>query len=110
MATTCSESDPCQSCRLDLSFLHRARKPRLQVSTEPAVRTIDLFAGCGAMSLGLEEAARRLKRRVEIALAVDEDPRVLEICKRTLSPLGARADDVSVDTVVLNTVSPLVPL
>ena len=47
------------------------------------------------MSLGLEEAARRLKQRVEIALAVDNDPKVLGIFERTLSPLGAVADNVS---------------
>ena len=91
----CSESNPCRACRLDLSFLQRTRKPRTVESTEPALRTIDLFAGCGAMSLGLEEAARRLKQRVEIALAVDNDPKVLGIFERTLSPLGAVADNVS---------------
>lgn len=39
-----------------------------------AVRIVDLFAGCGGITLGLAQASRAAGRALEIALAVDSEP------------------------------------
>lgn len=44
-----------------------------QASTRDSVRVVDLFAGCGGLSIGLAEAARALDRPFEPLLAVDLD-------------------------------------
>jgi DNA (cytosine-5)-methyltransferase 1 len=59
------------------------------------VRIADLFAGCGAMSLGLQEAARRIGRRVQVRLAVDIDKTAIKIYAANLPVHDARAADVT---------------
>lgn len=44
-----------------------------QSSARDSVRVVDLFAGCGGLSIGLAEAARALNRPFEPLLAVDLD-------------------------------------
>lgn len=44
-----------------------------QASARDSVRVVDLFAGCGGLSIGLAEAARALNRPFEPVLAVDLD-------------------------------------
>lgn len=65
-------SDDCPACRTAWSELARTRRPASPRS-QPPLRVVDLFAGCGGMSLGAQLAARRLRRRVEIPLAADFD-------------------------------------
>ncbi|HYO01844.1 MAG TPA: DNA cytosine methyltransferase [Mycobacterium sp.] len=57
-----------------------AERAWLQSSVAPpcgaarnSVRAVDLFSGCGGLSIGLAEAARALNRSFEPALAVDVD-------------------------------------
>lgn len=54
---------------LDLAFLTQKRRPL----SEPGqiFSAVDLFAGCGGMSVGLQEAARRLGRGLTVPLAVE---------------------------------------
>ena len=52
-------------------WIRRTKAPPVGKKTERILRSVDLFCGCGGLSLGLEEACRRLNIRVEIALAVD---------------------------------------
>lgn len=40
---------------------------------QPAIRLVDLFAGCGGLSLGVAEAGRRLGLGVDVRLALDVD-------------------------------------
>lgn len=56
----------------DATWLRAQVRPR--ASTQRPFRVVDLFCGCGGMTLGLEEAARRARRSVEIRLAVDSSP------------------------------------
>lgn len=84
----------CERCTSDLEFLKRKRHAGPAV-TGRRVRIVDLFAGCGGMSLGLEEAARRLGIRVEIPLAVDADPDVTVIYEANFPDAAAQTADVT---------------
>lgn len=53
------------------TFLRSTRPP--YEALRPRVRLVDLFCGCGGLSLGVAEAARRLGLGIEIPLAVDLD-------------------------------------
>jgi DNA (cytosine-5)-methyltransferase 1 len=54
----------------DASFLRTKMRPRVDANT-PALRVVDLFSGCGVMSLGVSEAARALRMRLDPITAVD---------------------------------------
>lgn len=62
----------------DRAYLTSKRQPRNQ-ATGPAVRVVDLFAGCGGLSLGLSEACRATGRRFQAVAAVDLDRAALDI-------------------------------
>ncbi len=49
--------------------------------TFPELRVMDLFCGCGGLSLGAHIACRQLKRRLRIELAADSWPDALEVYK-----------------------------
>lgn len=55
----------------EATFLRSTRPP--YEALRPCVRLVDLFCGCGGLSLGVAEAARRLSLGIEIPLAVDTD-------------------------------------
>lgn len=56
----------------DLQFLRRKRRPPYE-DGRSAIRVVDLFCGCGGLTLGLAEAARRAGRGIDVRLAVDAD-------------------------------------
>jgi DNA (cytosine-5)-methyltransferase 1 len=58
-------------CQADAEFLSSER-PEYE-TLHPQVRIVDLFAGCGGLTLGVAEAARRLGVGIEIRLSVDID-------------------------------------
>ncbi|HEY6324535.1 MAG TPA: DNA cytosine methyltransferase [Thermoanaerobaculia bacterium] len=92
-AEVCTDAS-CQRCRSDLEFLKETRRPEDQ-SDHSRIRAVDLFAGCGGMSLGLAEAVRRLDRRLDIPLAVDIDNEVVEIFKANLPNAACKVADVA---------------
>jgi DNA (cytosine-5)-methyltransferase 1 len=51
-----------------------------------ALTSVDLFSGCGGLSLGLEQAAEAVGFRVETALAVDTDSASLEVFEKNFAP------------------------
>lgn len=57
----------------DRVFLQRTWRPDYELGDAP-LRLVDLFSGCGAMTLGVAEAAHRLGNATEVALAMDTDP------------------------------------
>jgi DNA (cytosine-5)-methyltransferase 1 len=59
-------------CDADAAFLRSVRPP--YEALRPRVRLVDLFAGCGGLTLGAAEAARRLGLGIDVRLAVDSDP------------------------------------
>ncbi len=65
----------------DKAWLTLANRP-FTPSSRPPVRVVDLFAGCGGLSVGVEEACRAVGRSTEHVLANDLDPEILEIYGR----------------------------
>ena len=57
----------------DRAFLRMTTAP-LAASEEDPVRVVDLFSGCGGITLGVSEAARAVGRSCEVRLAVDFEP------------------------------------
>jgi DNA (cytosine-5)-methyltransferase 1 len=54
------------------------------------IRLVDLFAGCGGLSLGVAEAARRLDLGVDIRLAVDVDRHAVAVYKSNFPEANVR--------------------
>src|SRR5947207_1348976 len=56
-----------------LSWIRRRTRPATPNTSHP-LNLVDLFAGCGGLTLGVTEAGRHNGRRVSIRLAVDLSP------------------------------------
>ena len=69
----------------DLSWLRSSTVPATPLAVR-RLRAADLFAGCGAMSVGTREGARALGQALEFALAAELDPVKADIYKRNLQP------------------------
>lgn len=69
--------ETCQHCTADLSRL-QAQEPPKFASRWPKLTVVDLFSGFGGMTVGLNEAAADAKRRLHVALAVDDDRRAAD--------------------------------
>lgn len=82
----------------DYSFLRQTSLPIL-LNKKNTVRTVDLFCGCGGMSLGLLEACRYLGFNFEVAFAVDNDLLATDCFKTNFSPFildenNVRTEDI----------------
>jgi DNA (cytosine-5)-methyltransferase 1 len=73
--------DSCASCDEDRAFLTLRERPDYEEAGAP-VSLVDLFAGCGGMSLGIAEAARRSRLGLRGALSVDFDPIATQVYQR----------------------------
>lgn len=58
--------------------LQKTVRPEFELGARP-LRVVDLFAGCGGLSLGLAQGAVQTGRSFEVALAVDNNPNVCSI-------------------------------
>lgn len=74
------------SADFDLSWLRLMEAPRLNFGG-PTLRIADLFAGCGAMSLGAVEGCRSLNISVEVAFAAELDPVKAAVYSSNLYPI-----------------------
>src|SRR3989442_2610412 len=52
------------------------------VASSRSIRIVDLFSGCGAMTLGVAEACRALGLTPKPLVAVDIDPKALDVYAR----------------------------
>lgn len=85
----------CQSelaDRFDQAFLRAGVRPETRGTGE--IRLVDLFAGCGAMSLGMWEAARAVGTRVSAVMALDFNPRALRVYEDNFPGVWAIDDPV----------------
>jgi DNA (cytosine-5)-methyltransferase 1 len=62
----------CGVCDVDRAFLRASERPRYEEGSDP-VRVVDLFCGCGGLTLGIAEAARAADRALEVVLGIDAD-------------------------------------
>lgn len=60
----------------------------------PSVRLVDLFCGCGGLSLGVAEAARLLGLGIEIPLAIDVDEDAVAVYRTNFPGADIRAQPV----------------
>jgi DNA (cytosine-5)-methyltransferase 1 len=71
----------------DAQFLRLREWPSVDLASA-AVRLVDLFSGCGLMTLGVWEACRAIGRRVEPVLALDISETAVRVYKQNFP--GAR--------------------
>ncbi len=73
------------------------RAPELaSVSGATTIRSVDLFAGCGGLTLGIREACRRLGLGFRSALAIDTAPDALDVFEANFGGQILNADVSSV--------------
>lgn len=58
-------------------------------------RIVDLFSGCGAMTLGARMAAESLGLRFEVNVAADFEPAALDVYERNFKPRHVMRGDIS---------------
>jgi DNA (cytosine-5)-methyltransferase 1 len=77
----------CPGCRADLRRLTRSRAPAVEQDWA-GVSVVDLFCGCGGMTIGLLEAAAEAKRSLHIPLAVDDNGTAADVFLRNFPNAG----------------------
>lgn len=75
---------PATTASIDLAFLRQSAPPEPIESTEPMISVVDLFSGCGGMSIGALEGARRAGRAARLSLAVDFEQDPLDVLRQSL--------------------------
>lgn len=78
----------CEVCDTDAAFL-RSTRPGYE-ALRPRLRIVDLFAGCGGLTLGVAEAARRLALGLDVRLAVDSDADAVRVYRANLPHADVR--------------------
>lgn len=78
----------------DKDFLRLREMPVLPIGNAP-VRIVDLFCGCGGITLGCVLAAHDLGRSVEIPLAVDFDAAAIACYKANFPQAEVRCADIA---------------
>ena len=89
----CTQRSPCDRCRRDQAFLRSSERPSPRAQRS-IITAVDLFAGCGGMTLGLEEAARGVGCDLSVSLAIDIDSAALAIYESNFRARNARCDNV----------------
>ncbi len=68
----------------DHEYLRLSEIPPALVDDPQPIGLVDLFCGCGGLTLGVLEGARRVSRAANLLLAVDYDPLPLSVLRETL--------------------------
>ncbi|MFL5834764.1 MAG: DNA cytosine methyltransferase [Solirubrobacterales bacterium] len=68
--------------KLDRQFLRTKKRSKPQLGLD--LEIVDLFSGCGGMTIGAIEGARRAGRTAGLAMAVDNNPVPLDVLKHSL--------------------------
>ena len=77
----------------DSAFLRSAEWPRTRRASHE-VRVVDLFSGCGAISLGIWEACRAIGARAVPVMALDFNSAALEVYKKNFPDVWAVSSPV----------------
>lgn len=78
------------AAEFDRAWLRSSERPTS--SGSDAVRFADLFAGCGAMSIGVVEACRALGKPAHSAFAADMNRKALDVYKANFKPKRSLSD------------------
>ena len=77
----------------DLAWLASKVPPQINAWGKP-VRVVDLFCGCGGLSLGVREAAHALGSPVKFAFASDSNATALDIYSRNFDPRRSSSEPI----------------
>lgn len=72
------------SSSADLGWLRRKTPPKTTGNNE--IRSVDLFSGCGGLTLGVREACRRMGMGHAVELASEINPDIFRIYKKNFNP------------------------
>lgn len=72
----------------------QCKKPPICSDRNGQIRVIDLFSGCGGLSLGIAEACRALEYKFIPVLAADKAPSALELYKKNFNPIYALSEPI----------------
>jgi DNA (cytosine-5)-methyltransferase 1 len=93
MDSSTEDSTRCSTCTRDRDFLAGTTRPDYETG-RAVMRLVDLFAGCGGLTLGAAEAARRRGLGVDIGLAVDNDDVAIEVYQSNFPNARAKTGNV----------------
>lgn len=82
-----------------LEWIRRKEWPQLQTTTPREISLVDLFCGCGGMTLGVIEAARNFNYSTKIKLAVDTSLDALSVYRENFNvdeKIAPREDILSI--------------
>ena len=68
----------------DLKWIRRKNRPAS--SFDEVIRSVDLFSGCGGLTLGVEEACRRMGMGHSVEMASEINPGIFEVFKKNFNP------------------------
>ena len=77
----------------DYAYLRNRERPS-QAANVDGLRTVDLFSGCGGLSLGVYSACLATGRRFEPVLAVDDDTAAISVYERNFGPRFSHRGDI----------------
>jgi DNA (cytosine-5)-methyltransferase 1 len=80
------------AAEFDAAWLRASERPKLPEGV--AVRFADLFAGCGAMSIGVVEACRALGKTAHPMFAADMNRKALGVYKENFTPTRSASDPI----------------
>ena len=66
----------------DLGYLRKKTPPYESRHLKDLVRSVDLFSGCGGLSLGAREACRAIGKKFVSISAIDDDPISMNVYRR----------------------------
>lgn len=89
----------------DAAWLRSKQRPASEA--RETLRVVDLFSGCGALSLGISEACRALELGVEHVFAADINPLALNVYSRNFP--GGQYTTAPLETLVTRVDAPLSP-
>lgn len=84
---------PVDPAIAERSWLTEAEKP-VSPGGRGTLRTVDLFAGCGGLSLGIAEACQALNLEVDCRLAMDFDESAASVFRANFADANVRIGDV----------------
>jgi DNA (cytosine-5)-methyltransferase 1 len=85
------EKEDAQSI-FDYSYLRLKVRPQVNFLDE--VKTVDLFSGCGCLSLGAFEACNAIGKRFVPMLAIDKDSNAIAVYEENFKPIKTYSEDI----------------